>query len=245
MRPEDDLISLVDLAVIFVRRWVAFVTVFLLVLASGIGYALTLKDVSTVVYTTTVQPAAIPGKENGTALIIMFIENKWIVEAEEEYKERYGTPPVPITPQKAQEARLIELVSRGPNRQKQAVVDFHQVLAERIVREQNARLDSQMGMFEQQLEDIEAIISRAENLPKPEDIRMRLHIRNNIQFGEAAEILSLAHRRIAEEGPSAKKVMILSGVFGLLLGCLAPFVVEFVCQVRLRLRELRAERNGS
>ncbi|PXX88884.1 hypothetical protein DIT71_16995 [Marinobacter vulgaris] len=245
MKPEDDVISLVDAAVIFVRRWIAFAIVFLVVVAIGIGYAFTLKSTVNVVYTTTIEPAVLPGKNNNPATLLTLIKTKWMAEAKEEYRERHGNHLAPVHPAQVQGTRLIEVVSRGANLQKEAVVDSHRALAELVVREQNAELDTRMGLFEEQLQSVEAVIQGAKNLPRPFEIRLKVNLEQKIQSGERAEILMLANeQRSVNHDPSRKRVIAVSVIIGLLLGFMAPFILEFACQVRSRLRELRAEQAG-
>lgn len=241
MKPEDDVISLVDVATIFVHRWVAAAVVFFVVVAIGVGYALTLQDSHSVSYTTTVQPATLPGKNDNTATLLTLINTKWIAEAKAQSEGEDKISRVPVNVREVKGTRLVEFVSRGAHLPRNAVVEFHGKLAELFVAEQNAVLKQRISLFERQLSEIEAIIDGENRLPRPADVRMKMNLEKDIQSGEHAEVLMLAaEQRSINRAPSVMKIAVLSAVIGVVFGFVAPFVVEFVAQVRRRLKEQKA-----
>lgn len=241
MKPEDDVVSLVDVATIFVRRWVAAVVVFLAVVAIGVGYAVTLEDTRSVSYTTTIQPATLPGQNDNTATLLTLINTKWMAEAEAEFESGGKKPKVPVNVREVKGTRFIEIVSRGAQLPEQAVVEFHRTLADLVVAEQNVALEQRVRLFEGQIAEIEAIINSVQALPRPPDVRIKMELERNAQSGEPAEVLMLAaEQRKIDRAPSLKKVAALSAVIGIVFGFVAPFLVEFLSLVRRRLREQKA-----
>lgn len=236
-------LSLVELATILVRRFWAFLLVFLLVGSIGVGYAFVAKDYYS--YTTVVALAELDREsylQSPAAAIAMLRDREFPVAAEEYAKSHNGAYPPPIDILNPKNTGLLLIKTETPAQNSDAVAWLHQELAEGLERYQQRRLSEERIGIEESLASVNAMIEsiRADGnsgMALSGAIESSARLERQKQALKPLEVVDVARESRRPTKPARLVIAVVSLVVATLLGLFAAFFVEFVSLVRIRLRD--------
>lgn len=234
-------ISLVDLAITFIRRRYVFYGVFVAVTLLGLAYALLASEQYQ--YVSLIQVAQKDKDEpiQAPAATIATLANRWLPEVETIYRAEHDKKlPLQVAFSNPENTALIRFSSEASQASAEAVTATHQTLIDKIKshqgalikREQNslsrqmASLDKALGSLEGQQDAGEAIASVMEKRSKLEGLSESL---------KGVEVLVTSRQSAVRIAPRRSLIMVLSVLLGGMLGIFAAFMSEFCVSVRKQL----------
>lgn len=236
-----DEISLVDIAITFIRRRYVFYVVFVVVTLLGLAYALLASEQYQ--YVSLIQVAQ---KENDKSIeaaetTIAALDNRWLPEAETAYRAEHEKKlPFQVAFSNPENTGLIRFSSEANPVNAETVTATHQALIDRIKshqdslikREKNslarqmASLNKALGSLEGQQNAGEAIASAIEKHSRLEGASESL---------KSVEVLVTSRQSAVRIAPRRSLIVVLSVLLGGTLGIFAAFMSEFFVSVRKQL----------
>lgn len=252
--PYDDEISLVDLALILIKRRWWVIGTGLSVVAIALVFALISRGDPSYQMVTIYEAAQYTdetGAEQPTQSINSLMQRLQSVhwpELRRSYvAEHNGLNEMPFELQinNPSDTFLISLVTPAPESQQDEVERIHRDLLEPIIDAQTSEFENRQRILERQLDRVQTRLDQAEHndsgLP-PElfaqysDQLLQLESRlESLREGNVIQYASIGDR--ASTGPSGSLILALGIVLGGILGLMAGFFAEFGARVRQALKE--------
>lgn len=242
-KQQNEDISLVDLAVTFIRGRRIFFAVFFVVTSLGVAYALLATE--TYNYNSLMQLAE---EGSGTyieepATVLATLKNRWLPEQEARYlAETSRTIPFNVSFYSPEETGLIGLVSEAPADKKEQVARIHQNLIDGIKERQDALLQQEKEKLESRLVSIDRSIEALQDRSGAgeaiaEAIDRKMDVESDLKALGASEVLVVSRQSAVRTGPARTLIVLLSAVSGAILGVFLVFFVQFAKAVRSRMLE--------
>lgn len=238
---EDDEISLVDLALIIVRRRRAFYLAFGACLLAGMLYLAFSKPVFQ--YVSLVQVAASGRGEPlvPPASIIGVLGNQWLPEVRANYQIEHGMFPPSVAFDNPKDTQLIRIVSEATENQKDAVQAVHERLIGEIRSSQEKLVDQSKKALNRQLDTANRLIDSFNTRSQSSDalagaIDRKIELENEVSSLSGFKSLVVARKGVFDISPSWVLIIALLGSAGVVFGVLCAFAWEFVLTVRKRLK---------
>lgn len=243
-RPQyDDEISLVDLAITFIRRRRIFYVVFFIFTLGGVAYAL--SQTETYQYTSLIQVAE---KSSGKyieepATTIATLENRWLPEQETIFRaETNRKLPFTIAFSNPENTGLIRFVSEAVSDNKGVVERVHKKLIDNIHERQRELVEREKRSIQSRIESVDRAI---ETLQGGEDtgaaiveaIERKVGLQSDLESLKGAEVLVVSRQSADKTGPARALIVVAATVLGGILGIFLVFFAQFAALVRTQLTE--------
>ncbi|WP_111495780.1 Wzz/FepE/Etk N-terminal domain-containing protein [Marinobacter bohaiensis] len=233
----SDEISLVDLAVTFLRRRRLFYLVFSVCALAGVVYALMAE--TTYRYTSLVQGAMIDSDQalESPPALLAAIEDRWLPEVRANYIADEGVFPLSVTVEAPKNSDLVKLISEASDDQVKTVEKIHSTLIQAVSEDQVRKLSQYRKRLTLQLKAVEDIVKSlqedgvsGEALAEAVDRKLDLELTlSNLQ---PMEQLVVARQSHDATGPKRMLIVVLSIFLGGVLGLLTVLLAEFFAAVR-------------
>ncbi|WP_163560262.1 Wzz/FepE/Etk N-terminal domain-containing protein [Halomonas sp. NO4] len=246
--PEDDEISLIDLAKILIKRWKSMLLVFVLILGIAVAYALMQERAYTytTIYSVAKEEATEPLESPGS--VIAKIENLYISSVSRELiaSENLDSAPT-VSVSSPNETNIIRLQTQAGADSADLVERFHEQLLSRVVDDQEALVERRQRRLEQQLEGARQALETLEASSGSNNRDLVATYGERVFELEASltdltqgDVGQLAVQSLKPVGTSRSLILALGIVLGGMLAVMAAFFAEFAARVRQSLREDKA-----
>lgn len=243
-------LSLLDLAILFVRyRAVFYSVVFVTMLGSITWYFITSPSYQ---FTTVIALAErSPGEPiaNPESVLAM-VSSRWLTQAEKAFFKREGRK-VPFETQvvSVEGGELLKLVSEASLEQLDMVTSIHQVLADEISANQNKVLERSRDRLQLVIEETEALWEslRKQNNAGPALTAVTeqlVALKRELGNFTEARVVSVAAQSSEPTSLGLPIKIAFSAVIGIGLGVFLVYVVAFCVEVRREWLKLKGQ-NGS
>lgn len=240
----DDEMSLVDLAITFLRRRRVFYVVFLLTTLAGLAYALLLVP-EKYEYVSLYQMAEVDSGETveAPATTIATLENRWFPEIQATHRQTEEEKlPFGISFSNPENTGLIRMASEAAPENAALVERTHKRLIAQAQERQQALLNREKQSLESRIEAIDRAI---ESLRGGEDTgsaiaeayEKRVELEGKLEGLNPGETLVVSRESAERKGTSKSLIVVLAAVLGGMAGVFLAFLSEFIVLVRQRLGE--------
>jgi hypothetical protein len=248
-----DEISLVDLAVTFIRRRHVFYVVFLLCTLGGLTYAFFAPDKYEYEYVSLVQvaqKAAVASGQNdelpiatlqSPAVTIATLQASWLPQVKERYyADNKKSIPFGVVFENPEGTTLIRLSTATGVQQDLDVKKVHAALIQELAQYQNNLVKREQASINQRIDSLEALkVTLMEQLNSgtalSTAIEKRLELENALQSLNAVEVIVNARQSTTVIAPKRSLIVALAVMLGLMLGIFVAFMVEFGASVKKQL----------
>jgi len=242
---NDDEISLVDLAIILVRRWKAMAVVFIAVMVCAVAAAFLLPK--SYQYATlyniaeyTNSDGELEGVESPEAVvakaenIYLGAETRALLKA-----EKLDNLPFEVSVENPKNTLLVQFNSEAAKDERSLVSELHQRVAGRIKDAQAAIVNQRRNILKQQLETAREALASSKESTSPnagELVATYLERVTNLEQELAGlhdgEVTQLAVQGLKPAGVSKTLVLAVGFFLGVLLAIMAAFMMQFCSLVR-------------
>ena len=238
----DDEISLVDLALTFIRRRRVFYVVFLATTLAGLAYALLLVP-EKYEYVSLYQMAEVDSGETveAPATTIATLENRWFPEIQASHRQTEEEKlPFEISFSNPEDTGLIRIASEASPENSVLVEQTHRKLIEQVKERQQTLLAREKQSLENRIE----VIGRAlESLQGGENTgsaiaeayEKRVELEGRLEVLNPGEALVVIRESAESKGTSKRLIVILAVILGGMMGVFLAFFSEFIGLVREQL----------
>jgi uncharacterized protein involved in exopolysaccharide biosynthesis len=246
-----DEISLVDLAVTFIRRRHVFYVVFLLCTLGGLAYAFFAPDKYE--YVSLVQVAQKAPVASGQddeppittlqspAVTVATLQESWLPQVKERYyADNQKSIPFGVVFENPEDTTLIRLSTVTGIQQGLDVQEVHAALIQKLAQYQNNLVKREQASINQRIDSLEALnatLMEQENsgLALSTAIEKKLEQESALQSLNAVEVIVNARQSAAVTAPKRSLIVALAVVLGLMLGIFSAFMAEFGVSVKKQL----------
>ena len=244
----DDEISLVDLALTFIRRRRVFYVVFLATTLAGLAYALLLVP-EKYEYVSLYQMAEVDSGKTveAPATTIATLQNRWFPEIQASHRQTEEEKlPFEISFSNPEDTGLIRIVSETSPENSVLVEQTHRKLIEQVKERQQTLLAREKQSLENRIE----VIGRAlESLQGGENTgsaiaeayEKRVELEGRLEVLNPGEALVVIRASAESKGTSKRLIVILAVLLGGMMGVFLAFFSEFIGLVREQLGESAGE----
>jgi uncharacterized protein involved in exopolysaccharide biosynthesis len=252
-----DEISLVDLAVTFIRRRNLFYAVFLISTLGGLAYAFLAPTKYEYNYVSLVQVAqkataaslqndeAFTATLQSPAVTVATLQESWLPQV----KERYYTKnkknmPFGVVFENPENIPLIRLSTITSVQQDLEVQEVHATLIQQLIQYQDNLVKWEQASINQRIESLEVLqasLMKQENsgVALSTAIEKKLELQTALQSLSGVEVIVSARQSITKTGPKRGLIVALALVLGLMLGIFMAFMAEFGASVRKQLATVK------
>lgn len=244
---HSDVISLVDLATIFVRRIWLFVAVLVLFVVGGIVYALMQSEQYE--YVSLYQIAEVEQGEavEKPAKAIAVLESQKLPEVKAAYKAEHDTRmPFGVSLANPENTTLIRIATEATHEHISEVKTLHTELLtylgtrhERLMEGARKGLDTRLGSVQRTLDALKGSPEAGQAIA--EVMQKQVELEGQLAVMGASEVLVTARESVERVAPNRKLIVILSIVAGFVFALVAVYVAEFVAMVKENLRNEYAQ----
>ena len=244
--PADDEISLVDIALILVRRWKMMAVIFLVVVLAALAFALS----KTYTYRyVSIYNVAERQPDNGSGIgtlespqsVVARIDNYYFDVVSTQLLESKGLEELDFeTEAEAPDnVAFLTISSETDEANAELVKEYHQAVLDEVKADQDRLLEKRRATLEQQLETTNASLEAARNSTRESAAELVASYTDKL-FNVEQELTYLAEghiQRVAAQGrepvgTSKALIMALAIVLGGMLAVMAAFIAEFAGTVR-------------
>lgn len=237
-RQYEDEISLVDLAITFLKRRRVFYAIFLSVTLAGIAYALVKPEKYE--YVSLVKLAEKSGDKyiDEPASVIAQLDSLWVPDLRASYHgENDRNLPFRITASNPENTGLVRIVSEASPATEELIETTHRQLIERLISDQERALERLRKSLERQIESLDDTIEMLEGGQDTGDaiasaVEKQLSLETTLESLAPAEALVVSRRSGENTGPARSLIVVLAGMLGLMGGVFLAFFAEFIGLVR-------------
>jgi len=247
-----DEISLVDLAVTFIRRRRVFYAVFLLCTLGGLAYAFFAPDKYEYEYVSLVQvaqKAAASGQNDelpiatlqSPAVTVVTLQESWLPQVKERYyADNKKNIPFGVVFENPEGTTLIRLSTATGVQQDLDVKKVHAALIQELAQYQNNLVKREQASINQRIDSLEALkATLMEQLNSGTAlstvIEKKLELESALQSLNAVEVIVNARQSTAVIAPKRSLIVVVSTLTGFLLGVFMVFMFEFGASVKKQL----------
>lgn len=246
-RPKyDNEISLVELAVTFIRRRRIFSVTVILVTLLGLAYAFIQPEKYE--YVTLLESAERADGEfiEKPSATVAAIENRWVPEVISNYQDRNNEKlPFKIKSSNPENTGLIHIVSEASEDNAGLVQRIHQSIADNVIDRQRGLFKAQETSLKNQISSIEKVIESLNSKEGGENfgsalaaaIQKRSELEGSLAALRQAQSLVIGRQSVEQSGVGSLLIILLSAFLGAAMGVFLVFLAEFSLQVRKSLRQ--------
>ncbi|PXX97655.1 Wzz/FepE/Etk N-terminal domain-containing protein [Halomonas sp. LBP4] len=249
--PQDDEISLVDLAKILIKRWKMMAIVFLVVVLGALAYVLTMTRTYEYVSIYQVAEQAPNGDSAVASLeapgaVVAKVNNLYLGPVTRELQNSAGLERLPfeLSVSNPSDTQLIRLSSEAAEADSELVAQMHQVLLTRIEEGQQELLERRRASLERRLVSAERALDAAQesNSAFAGDLIANYTTRVSEIEGQLAQlqeggVVQVSVQGLDPIGTSRSLIMALAIVLGGMLAAMVAFLAQFAGAVRDSLSE--------
>ncbi|EHJ93085.1 hypothetical protein [Vreelandella boliviensis] len=240
---QDDEISLVDLAIILIRRrWWLIGTAGVIILLT-LAFALLTHGDPEYQYTSIYQQTeAEPGRPlTSSASVIQQMESLDWPNYQRRYKEENKVEILPFDLEinNPDNTTLVTLNSTATVKNRDQVLNLHETLLGSVIERQQQVLERKQSQLERSIERTSTQLERVENTDSEASIELAANyadrlfqLERELENLTEGEVIEYAARGEEVEGISSIMILVLGIVLGGIAGIMMAFFVEFVCRVR-------------
>ncbi|MBY5969554.1 lipopolysaccharide biosynthesis protein [Halomonas denitrificans] len=244
--PADDEISLVDIALILVRRWKMMAVIFLVVVLAALAFALSKTDTYRYVSIYNVAERQPSGSSGVGVLeapksVVSKIENYYFDAISADILEAKGLARFSFETQAEapDNVAFLTISSEADEDSAALVKEYHQTLLDTVKQDQDQLLAKRKNTLEQQLQSAEESLEAAKQSTSESAAELvATYTANIVDIEQDLAYLAEGHvQRVAAQsrvpvGTSKALIMALAIVLGSMLAVMAAFIAEFAGTVR-------------
>ena len=238
----DDEISLVDLALTFIRRRRVFYVVFLATTLAGLAYALLLVP-EKYEYVSLYQMAEVDSGETveAPATTIATLENRWFPEIQASHRQTEEEKlPFEISFSNPEDTGLIRIASEASPENSVLVEQTHRKLIEQVKERQQTLLAREKQSLENRIEVIGRALESLQGVENTgsaiaEAYEKRVELEGRLEGLNPGEALVVSRESAEPKGTSKSLIVILAVILGGMMGVFLAFFSEFIGLVREQL----------
>lgn len=235
-------ISLIDLAIIFIRRRYIFCAVFFAIASLGAVYALTAS--AQYEYVSLIELAESRGGESleSPSSIIATLNNRWLPDVVAHYSsENTDKLPFEVVMSNPENTGLIRILSRAGESRADLVRKIHSSLIKDVSERQAHLLDMEKKRLQRQIDSLDGILKELEGQQgageaMAKTIEKRAELDGQLQGLRPMDVVVVSRQSNDRKGPGRAIIIMLSLVLGIMLGMFSVFMAEFVKRVELKMR---------
>ncbi|WP_168016730.1 Wzz/FepE/Etk N-terminal domain-containing protein [Halomonas salinarum] len=255
---HDDEISLVDLAVILVRRWKAMAIIFAVVVLAALVYVLSTTPTYNYVSIYEVAEQAAVGEESSDRAlesantVIAKAQSLYMAPSTRELLEQAGIESLPFSVEIAtpKDTQLVKITSQASEDEAPLVEEMHSLLLTRIESNQQELVDRQRASLKDRLESLQASLATAEQSTSSGGSDLLTSYTDQIEvtkdrldFLKNGRVAQTAVQSLDEVGTSRVLIMALALILGVMLSVMGVFLLQFASLVCMRLKENHEKNN--
>ncbi|WP_419308072.1 Wzz/FepE/Etk N-terminal domain-containing protein [Chromohalobacter israelensis] len=238
---HDDEVSLVDLAVILVRRWKAMAVIFIVVVALAVVFAL--MQTARYEYTSLYSVAEYTN-DNGQrvgvespASVVAKAENLYLGQATRKLLEKHELESLPfnVSVSNPNNTLLLQLDSEAVEENQPLVSELHQQIIDSLQQDQAQLVERRHESLERQLASAKQALESAQQSDSPSAAELIATYYSRIsdiegQLNELheGEVTQHAVQSLEPKGSNKKLIIALGIVFGVMLAIMGVVLTQFV-----------------
>lgn len=234
-------VTLVDLAAILVQRRLAFIITFLVVVALGVGYALTATEKYR--YVSLLQMAEDSEGEPIEAVgsTLAGLENYSFPAVQADYQQEKGKHlPLGVVFDSPRNTSLVRMETLAPRTRAEVVKEVHSALIDQVKARQDSRVEALRQNIERQLKSVEGVIdelraAEGQGQALAAAVNSKVDLESRLNDVVALEVLASARESARKVEPNVSLIIVISVVLAIVLAAISAFLVEFSSLVRARL----------
>ena len=241
---RSDEISLVHLAIIFIRRRIVFYALLVAIISIGLVYAVFGPEKFEYVTLIEVAEEGGDGYLQDPATTVATLDNRWVPGFVSEYaREHNHKLPFDITVMNPENTGLIRIITEGTEDQTDVITQAHHALADAVVNSQKEILSRRKQALENQLAGLDKIM---QSLQSSADegastalstaVEKRTETQSILDSLRPAEILVISRQGIESTGLGSGLIVMLAALLGVMVGLFGVFIAEFFSTVRDNLK---------
>lgn len=246
----EDEISLVDLAITFIRRRRVFYVVFLTTTLVGLAYSLLLMP-EKYEYISLLQMAEMAEEDSSNtiespATTIATLQNRWLPEVQATHRQAEEKElPFGISFSNPENTGLIRMASEASPDNAALVKETHEKLIDQIKKRQQLLLAREKQSLENRIEALDRAVESLQGEEGAGSViaevyEKRVTLRGKLEKLKPGETLVVSRESSERKGTSRRLIVLLAAFLGAIMGVFLAFFAEFVVLVRERLRERSA-----
>ncbi|WP_280540216.1 Wzz/FepE/Etk N-terminal domain-containing protein [Chromohalobacter sp. 11-W] len=238
---HDDEISLVDLAVILIRRWKAMAVIFVVVVALAVVFAL--MQAARYQYTSLYSVAEYTNSNGqrvaieSPASVVAKTENLYLGPETRKLLEEKGLQSLPFKVEASNPSNtlLLQLSSDATQNNQKLVATLHQHVIDRLQEDQAELVESRKASLERQLDSAKQALESARQSSSPSAAELIATYYSRVsdlegQLNELreGEITQHAVQSLEPTGSNKKLIIALGTVLGGMLAIMGAFLMQFI-----------------
>lgn len=241
---SSDEISLVHLAIIFIRRRIVFYVSLLAIVLIGVAYAVLSSE--RFEYVTLIQVAEKGGGGflQDPATTVAILQNRWVPGLESEYSLEHNEKlPFDIKVINPQDTGLLRIATEGTEEQSDLISETHNALTDAVITSQKETLNRRKEALQNQLASLDKVIQSLQSSTEEgastalsTAIERKTEIQGILDSLRPAEALVISRQGVEPTGPGSALIVLLAAMLGGIVGLFGVFVAEFFSAVRDNLK---------
>ncbi|WP_280564590.1 lipopolysaccharide biosynthesis protein [Chromohalobacter sp. 48-RD10] len=247
---HDDEISLVDLAVIPIRRWKAMAVIFIVVVALAVAFAL--MQTARYQYTSLYSVAEYTNSNGqrvaieSAASVVAKAQNLYLGQATRKLLEKHELESLPfdVNVSNPSNTLLLQLDSDAAEENQSLVSELHQQIIDSLQQDQAQLVERRHDSLERQLASAKQALESAQQSDSPSAAeliatyyRRISDIEGQLNELREGEVTQHAVQSLSSTGTNKKLIVVLGIVLGGMLAVMGAFVMQFSGSVCQRLRD--------
>lgn len=233
--------SLVDIAIIFIKRRYVFYAVFVAVTLAGLAYALLATEQYE--YVSLIQIAQ---KDKGepvqaAPVTIATLRSRWLPEIEAAYRAEHDEKlPFKVAFNNPENTDLVRITSRAATSAAKIVAEAHQALINSVKEHQDELIKREKGSVENQIASLDSALDSLKGQDNSGEalaalIEKRAKLEGVAESLESVGVLVTSRQSDERASPRRGLIVIFSVLLGGILGIFMAFMSEFFVSVRTKL----------
>lgn len=241
---SSDEISLVHLAIIFIRRRIVFYVSLLAIILIGLAYAVLSSEKFEYVSLIQVAENGGDGFLQAPATTVAILQNRWVPGLESEYSREHNEKlPFDIKVINPQDTGLLRIATEGTEDQSDLITEMHQAITDAVITSQKDMLNRREEALQNQLASLDKVIQSLQSSTEEgastalsTAIERKAEIQSFLDSLRSAEVLFISRQGVEPTGLGSALIVLLAAMLGGLVGLFGVFVAEFISVVRDKLK---------
>ncbi len=238
---HSDEISLVDIAVIFIRRRYVFYAVFIAISLAGIAYALLAPEQHE--YVSLIQIAQKDKNKpiQAAEITIATLKSRWLPEIETVYRTEHDEKlPLMVAFSNPENTDLVRFMSETVQSKAEIVEATHQALIDKVRKHQDGLIKHEKSSLERQIASLDKALNSLEGQQNSGEalaaiIEKRASLEGKMESLQSVEVLVTSRQSAESTSPRRGLIVVFAVILGGISGVFLAFMSEFFVAVRKKL----------